>query len=337
MKKLFSSFLIFLTLASLALSFNSIALADPPPPAANPAEELPINQLDRALNRSGLENFAGRYHRLASTDPGADAITSVIFFTIDFLKYILGGLAVLFVIIAGIKLITAGKKIDEASEKQKDALKYIIYGLILVITADELVTRVFFGDYGECLASASNAQECATTGSGLVKGIYSLILAVLASVSVLMLVISAFKMVTAYGNEETINKEKKRITMSIAGLLIAAAGEFVVKGIIFRQAGQEKIDIVKLQQLIYTFINFIAAFIGAGAFVMMLYGGFMYVVSFGNEEKTGKAKKILIGAVIGLAIAFAAFAIVTTVTRLSPDRTPSGGPSGLPPVVLSPQ
>jgi hypothetical protein len=45
---------------------------------------------------------------------------------------------------------------------------------------------------------------------------------------------------------------------------------------------------------------------------MVIYGGFLYVGSGGNEESTGKAKKILIYAAIGIIIILVSFALVNT-------------------------
>lgn len=305
------SFFSFLALASFALGMLNIAMAQDP----NVILEEIIGG-----GKTGLNQFEVIKHQLSAVDPGADVITSVIFYVIDFAKYLLGGVAVIFVIVSGIKLIVAGKKIDEVSEKEKENLKFIIYGLIMIITADELVTKVFFGDYGECIASATNAAECAKVGGSLIKGIYSLILSVLATVAIFILVLSAFRLVTSYGEEESINKQKKRIAMAIIGLILAAVGEFVVKGIVFPEGGAKGIDVAAAQKLVYNFTNFISAFIGAGAFAMLFYGGYLYVVSAGNEEQTGKAKKIIIGAVIGILIAFAAFGIVATLTSFSSGR-----------------
>lgn len=311
-KKTLFSLLLCVMLMSCALGVNAVVHAQ---------DQQPISTLDQIVGgKSGLTNFAGRFSQLSSTAPGADAITSIIFFAIDFLKYLIGAIAVVYVIVSGIKLIVSGKKVDEVSEKEKENLKYIIYGLILIITADELVTKVFFGDYGECLASASNAKDCAHVGGTLIQGIYGLVLAVLASVSIFILVLAAFRMVTAYGNEETITKEKKRIVMAVVGLLVAGIGEFVVKGIVFPENGTKGIDAAAAQNLVANFTNFIAAFIGVGAFLMFFYGGYLYVVSAGNEEQTGKAKKIMVGAVIGIVIALGAFGIVATVTTLNSGR-----------------
>lgn len=316
MRKFVFSSLAFIIFTSLVLGLN-IAITQA---AGEAATEQPISQFDQILGKSGLSNFAGRFHQLSSVEPGADSITSIIFFALDFFKYLIGGIAVIYMIISGLKLITAAKKIDEVSEKEKENLKYIVYGLILIIIADELVTKVFFGQYGECISSATNAKDCAQVGGSLIQGIYNFILAMMATVAVFVLVISAFRLITSYGEEETISKQKKRIMMAIIGLLVSGVGEFVVKGIVFREGGTQSIDVAAAQKLVFSLTNFVAAFIGAGAFLMLFYGGYLYVVSAGNEEGTAKAKKIIIGAVIGILIAFAAYGIVTSISLFTSDR-----------------
>lgn len=332
MTKWARGFVGFLVVTSLLLGANSLVFAAKTPAAGNnsasapaPSEEAkkstPLSDLQEIVGKTELGSFAGQPHPSSAVDPGADIITTVIFRVIDFMKYLIGGVAVIYMIISGIKLITASKKIDEVSEKEKENLKFIIYGLILIVIADELITKVFFGDYGECIASASNAAECAKLGGGLIKGIYSFILAIMASLAIFVLILSAFRLITSAGEEENIAKQKKRIAMAIVGILVAAVGEFAIKEVIFPSAGTKGIDAEKAQKLVYSFTNFIAAFIGAASFAMLFYGGYLYVASFGNEEQTGKAKKIIIGAVIGIVIALAAFGIVVTLTSFSPGFT----------------
>ncbi len=56
-------------------------------------------------------------------------------------------------------------------------------------------------------------------------------------------------------------------------------------------------------------------FLGIVAIVLILYGGYMYMTAAGNEERITTARKILINAVIGLAIILSALAIVQFVIR----------------------
>lgn len=43
--------------------------------------------------------------------------------------------------------------------------------------------------------------------------------------------------------------------------------------------------------------------------IMMLVGGFAYLTGAGNEEKTGKAKKLMVDAVIGVILTASAYGI----------------------------
>jgi len=51
-------------------------------------------------------------------------------------------------------------------------------------------------------------------------------------------------------------------------------------------------------------------YIGAIALLMFIIGGLMFLISAGNQEKIAQAKKIMISAVIGLAIVFASYLII---------------------------
>ena len=60
-------------------------------------------------------------------------------------------------------------------------------------------------------------------------------------------------------------------------------------------------------------INVALGFLGIIAVVIVLIGGFKYMVAGGNEEKTGEARKLIISGIIGLAIILSAWAITSFV------------------------
>lgn len=70
-----------------------------------------------------------------------------------------------------------------------------------------------------------------------------------------------------------------------------------------------------IKELAKKILNFVLTFLGFIAVAFIIYGGFLYVGSGGNDENTGKAKKIIINAIIGIIIIFASFAIVNTVLK----------------------
>jgi len=60
-------------------------------------------------------------------------------------------------------------------------------------------------------------------------------------------------------------------------------------------------------------INVIMGFLGIVAVIIILLGGFMWMTAGGNDEKIGKAKKLIIAGIIGLIIVISAYAIATFV------------------------
>lgn len=77
-----------------------------------------------------------------------------------------------------------------------------------------------------------------------------------------------------------------------------------------------------LRALVLTLINFFLTFLGLLAVAIIIYGGFLYVSSAGNTEKTDQAKKIITYAAIGIVVILISFALVNTLlTAGQPGNT----------------
>jgi hypothetical protein len=61
------------------------------------------------------------------------------------------------------------------------------------------------------------------------------------------------------------------------------------------------------------FINFAFYAIGIVAVIAVIYGGYLYMTSAGNEAQTKKGRSVLIWAIIGLVVVLAAAVIVNIV------------------------
>jgi len=66
---------------------------------------------------------------------------------------------------------------------------------------------------------------------------------------------------------------------------------------------------VTVGNIIYVVLGVLGVFM----LVIIIYAGFLYLTSGGNEEKAGSAKKWIFGAVIGLAIILCSYAITSFV------------------------
>jgi len=71
--------------------------------------------------------------------------------------------------------------------------------------------------------------------------------------------------------------------------------------------------------IVFHAIQYILAFLGVVAVVIIIYAGFTWMTAAGNDEKVGKAKKTLMAGVIGLMIILLAYAIAGFVVQRLED------------------
>ena len=64
-----------------------------------------------------------------------------------------------------------------------------------------------------------------------------------------------------------------------------------------------------------TFINFFLFFLGLVATAFIIFGGFLYVTSRGDDQAVEKAKKILTYAAVGIFVILISFALVNTLLQ----------------------
>ncbi|MBU2524170.1 pilin [Patescibacteria group bacterium] len=279
-------------------------------------EQAKVETISGLLNivnkEANLPSFTTDIHKEAATQAGARQITSAVYYLLDFIKYIIGGLAVIYIAIAAISIILNGKGVEEVYNKHKMSLTYILIGLIVIILADTIVEKIFFGQSGEILQDVETAKRFATQGAFAVKRVYTGASYFAGAIAVLMMVYYGVRMLAQSSNEEEVTKSRKAIMYAGVGLAIIGLSELLIKGILFKDQGT-KLGYTEAQGLIMGITNFIASFIGILSVVMFIYAGVMYVANFGNEEATTKAKSIMTGAVIGILLALGAFAIATTI------------------------
>ena len=62
-----------------------------------------------------------------------------------------------------------------------------------------------------------------------------------------------------------------------------------------------------------TIVNYFLFFLGLLATIMVIYGGFLYITSGGDDAGAEKGKKILMYAAIGLIVVLISYAVVNTI------------------------
>ena len=75
----------------------------------------------------------------------------------------------------------------------------------------------------------------------------------------------------------------------------------------------------------FNIINIVLIFLGVITLILVIYGGFLWMLAGGNEEQVGKAKKILRGAIIGLIIVLVSYSVSQYLFNTLVDVTGAGG------------
>lgn len=78
-----------------------------------------------------------------------------------------------------------------------------------------------------------------------------------------------------------------------------------------RTANVAKIDLMPQDPTIAAsqIVQWVLSFIGVIFLGLMIYGGFVWMTSNGNQESIGKAQKTVVAAIVGLIIILSAYAI----------------------------
>jgi TRAP-type C4-dicarboxylate transport system permease small subunit len=126
--------------------------------------------------------------------------------------------------------------------------------------------------------------------------------------------------------------------LSRAGLISGTVLAWALPALAALNTGNEPRNILRFEDLgetIQTIFNVVIILAGVIFVILFLVGGIQYLTAAGNEEQTGKAKRLLVDAIVGLVIVLAAWAIANFVLdQLGLNiETSSGGPT----VTASPQ
>jgi hypothetical protein len=239
-----------------------------------------------------------------------DLFTIVIRYARRF-KYIVVILAVLFIVISGIRMITASGN-EDIVKKNRTSLIWLMVGLMIMQLSEIFVYILYnqghymgfgiFGDY------AQNVPE--TLQNNLVHPLLNFMMTLLAVIAVLMILIAALKMMTAMGDENKIKKQQQMIIGAMLGLVVIILAKPVVQWFYGYGISTPSLDVVQSVSIVVQIANFIMGFTFVAAVVMLIVAGIMIIVHFGNDQRVQKAKKIISWVLIGLALILSAYTIV---------------------------
>jgi hypothetical protein len=275
------------------------------------------------LNSSAYPEFP----QLTSTTP-TGMISEFVNGLIRNAKFILGAVAVLFIMLSALKLIISQGN-DDTITKQKNAITYGIIGLLIIGFGDEFAKVM-------SVACAPGETQCARGGflkdpnniiqqAALFKQetriFITFIKYSIGGIAIFMLVRNGIRLIGLAGSEESVAFDKKNLIYTSVGLLLIILASTVIDKVLFivdpskySSAGlAPAINPTRGIQEVIGFTNLVVTFVAPIAILMLIVGAIMYATAGGKEEQMTKAKRLILLAIGGMVVIYGAFAIVTTI------------------------
>lgn len=250
---------------------------------------------------------------------------TLLFKIFKIVKYVLGGVFMLFFAIYVVELIISGGN-EEDVKSFRDKVVYAFIGFAIMASSEPLAYAFFIArEGGNFITNPAALQESVQIASFSIRSAVRIIQYVLGAIALLFAGTAAMRIILANADTETIKTARKTLVWAAVGLVIATlAGPIVdrmvaptgnVDGSIVQIAQQ------KFQQLtpedqhaallaasrlvsraeIVKYVKYFETFVAAIAVAMIFLAGAKLVMAGGNEEVTSKETKTLTWVFLGLA------------------------------------
>jgi len=313
-------FAVIVTISLCVISFNVYAKSSLPlEPKGNE------NQVKLIFEQAGIATPAGQS---GGNMNSFDTIRTIAYTGLSYLKGIIVVVGIIMLSIMGIKLVINGESEEDVTTVRRGVI-YSLIAFLIISMAKDLANVFDMGSNPNCtdanctiLSSPTEIVKRVRLFDKQVEIFITFIKYMIGAYATIMIIRSAIKLVTSGGDDEETSKHKKGIMYSVAGLMLLLAGDTIIKKV-FYITDWKKYSTAKGAEIavnanegirqIVGITNFIVSIIGPIAVLLFLVAGIMYATAGGEEEKMEKAKRILVTTIVGVAIVFGAFAIVSTI------------------------
>lgn len=264
--------------------------------------------LEPKLNPDDIDLIMDSIAILSST--GERQINEIARTIANTIKNLIAGLAVIWIIYAGARMVFAGGDENTITE-QKRSIIYAGIGLVTILLMDRGIDYLY-GPAG--VVRTELVKDIGFTAE--IYGLINFIKALIGTIAILFIIISGVRTIFAAGEEDQLTKQKKSLLWIGLGLILIAVDEIIVENFfIIPTKHSDQIRTSNVTSIINTvgsIFQFILGFVGLIAFGSLIYGAATMIMNYGNDEMVQKSKKIIQNAIIGIIVILSAYTIVAT-------------------------
>ena len=225
---------------------------------------------------------------------------------------VIGVVAIVYLVVIGTRFILSEGKEEEIQTAQKH-FGFVILGL-LVISVAQIAGFTLLNpaqNVNPDICVNNNIQEVFYAKAMQIKLFIQILIG---GIALLSIITSAFRIMSSTGNEEVIGKEKQLLQNFLFATVLILAAEVIVTGVFYmpganREGATNQAVSIGIEQIM-GLITALLSIIAAAALIMVILASLYYVISLGDEERAGRAKKLLVANVIAIVIIFSAYTIL---------------------------
>lgn len=238
---------------------------------------------------------------------GAENVGYLVAFIEQFITLalaLIGTLAVIFLVYAGVKYISSGGSEEDAATAKRQIL-YAVIGIVVALGAYTIKDAVF--------TQQANLIE------NLVAPFITMALVLIGTAAVVYLIYAGYKYINSLGAEESAAAAKRQIAYALLGVIVALGAYAAIDAVIGRAPPPTRqrpipsfaANAGALVDIIAPLITMALALVGTVATIFLVYAGYKYIASQGNEEEAATAKRQIAYALIGVIVALGATTILS--------------------------
>lgn len=222
---------------------------------------------------------------------------------IRMINRVLGAIAILFIVILGIKYIMSLGN-DEKLRNYKTQFAWLVLGLAVISLAEFVGFELLDPSGGNDILGGETQAKFHEKALDVIRffeyaaGAFMLLNAVLAG----------YHLIMSGEKEETISQEKKFLQSLLLGSALILMAEIIVRVLSFQDSPERTTEILVME--VAGIVNFTLSFVAILAMAMLVLSSLYFVISFGDEDQTTRAKRMVKTSLVGVIIASASYVLV---------------------------
>lgn len=248
-------------------------------------------------------------------DPGIRGIVFILIWIYDLGRYILGTVVLLLGAIAAYRIVGSHNNEDEI-ERGKEYLTWAAIGMVIFSLSWPLKDVLLL--QGESFfLHGDQVEATASFASDLIYYILQFIRYILGVAAVYFITAAGLKMIFLSESGDVVAQQKKVFIWGLIGLMLFMISPEIIQAIYGHRTESGDIVITPDQYQGYSTITgiseFLLYFIGALALLGIVVASVIYITSGDNDAAKENSKKIIIGSITGIVIAYMSYTIVAEV------------------------